>query len=317
MILNLEKYKFFRRYAVILIYIFSLELLAHPAQKAHNIMEHYDNAMCVWDFNFPSEGTETSQLKDMLMTSSKKWCFQLEQGESGYEHYQGRMSLKVKTRLRGVRKWFKDHQLPAAHVSVTAVENRDNNFYVMKLEGRLAGPWTDEDPVMTRQLEEVQRLNPFQQAVIDSENVWDPRGINMVIAPPGIGKSIVCEYIEHYAIGEDVPPFEKAEDIMAWVMGYPAKKLYVFDLPKAKNKTRLAELFMAIEQIKNGRAYDKRYFAKRRRFTRPAVWVFSNHPPDRELLSADRWKLWTVVDGQLLPWVDTQELPQFPPEFAN
>lgn len=115
--------------------------------------------VCVWDFTwFPAyvskaemDGTDwevglddneagRKEIEDFLKEHCKKWCYQLELSASGRYHYQGRFSLKSKTRLTGLVKLWK-----GAHFSVTSNENRTNNFYVEKTETRIDGPWKDSD----------------------------------------------------------------------------------------------------------------------------------------------------------------------------
>lgn len=76
------------------------------------------------------------------------------------------------------------------------------------------------------------------------------------------------------------------------VMGLPKKPLYIVDIPRAIRKDKLDEFFAAIESIKDGFAYDKRYKYKQEYFEKPNVWVFMNILPDTKMLSSDRWKLW-------------------------
>lgn len=77
-----------------------------------------------------------------------------------------------------------------------------------------------------------------------------------------------------------------------------------FDMPRAMPKQALHGLYTAIEQIKKGKVYDLRYHYKDWWFDSPQIWVFSNTMPDRSLLSADRWKVWTVHETtfELEPW---------------
>jgi len=65
----------------------------------------------------------------------------------------------------------------------------------------------------------------------------------------------------------------------------------------------------AIEEIKNGYAYDDRYRFQEAMFEPPHVWVFTNTMPDTKLLSLDRWKFWTITDdNRLQPFYNTPTL---------
>jgi len=145
------------------------------------------NECCVWDFTLTkSEVKDLSDLKDKIKKDCKKWCFQLERGESGYEHYQGRVSLKIKSR-KGPS-WYKIRWSP------TSGENKDNDFYCCKDDTRIAGPWkdTDKEIYMPRQFRDI-KLYQWQQFILDSVKIFDDRTINLLYCPEGNkGKSTVA-----------------------------------------------------------------------------------------------------------------------------
>jgi hypothetical protein len=69
------------------------------------------------------------------MKLAPKWKFQLERGETGYLHYQGRVHLKIKSRKPNKGKF------PNLFWNVTSEVNKDNFYYVEKPDTLLAGPW--------------------------------------------------------------------------------------------------------------------------------------------------------------------------------
>uniref|UniRef100_UPI004048BC6C hypothetical protein n=1 Tax=Algoriphagus sp. TaxID=1872435 RepID=UPI004048BC6C len=140
------------------------------------------NALCAWDFTLPAECLNLSELKEFLKEHCKSWCFQKEKGaDTGYLHWQGRVSLKVKAR--------KGPTLEKCHWSPTSTENKDNDFYVMKGDTRVEGPWSDKDIYIPRQTRDI-TLRPWQLQVLADKGVWDTRTINCIICPKGnIGKS--------------------------------------------------------------------------------------------------------------------------------
>jgi hypothetical protein len=81
-------------------------------------------------------------------------------------------------------------------------------LYVMKLDTRIKGPWTDKDPEpipIPRQLRHITKLFPFQQEIIDrSKYCWGgiyDRRINVVYCPEGAtGKSTLALYCKVYDI---------------------------------------------------------------------------------------------------------------------
>lgn len=76
--------------------------------------------------------------------------------------------------------------------------------------------------------------------------------------------------------------------------------IVIIDIPKAMTRSDQSQLYAAIEQIKNGYAYDARYKYRERWFDCPCIWVFTNQKPDEDLLSADRWVYWKVENNELI-----------------
>lgn len=254
------------------------------------------NAVCSWDFTCPYS-YEIESLKTGLNELCKKWVFQLEEGEGGYKHYQGRIKLKVKARnLMG--KIDK-----VIHWSVTSTTNSDNDFYITKEETRLEGPWRNNDEVLyiPRQIREIDKLYPWQQQIVDDAENWDTRNINIIWDTEGnVGKSILAGWIRSYKIGRVLPPVNDSKDLLRMVYGVGPSRLYVFDMPRSMNKDRLYGFYSAIETIKDGYCYDDRYEFKERVFDCPNVWIFTNTYPNINFLSKDRWKIWSIHQGKLI-----------------
>jgi len=68
-------------------------------------------------------------------------------------------------------------------------------------------------------------------------------------------------------------------------------------MPRGMKKDRLGDFYSGIEIIKNGVAYDKRYTAKKVRFDRPRIFIFTNELPNFSLMSKDRWRVWNVTEN--------------------
>lgn len=257
------------------------------------------NPCCVYDFTAPCDSNDILKVKNKLKEHCKKWCFQKELSSSGYNHYQGRFSLKLKKRL---------HQLVDMldcnwHFSITSNENQNNNFYVMKEDTRIEGPWSDEDKeiYIPRQIREISELYEWQKVIVNSAKVWDKRTINIVVDFQGNnGKSILKTYIGVHEIGRCIPFSNDYRDLMRIVMDTPKKPLYIIDIPRALKKEFMNNFFGAIESIKDGYAYDDRYKFKEEYFDCPNIWVFTNVYPDTSFLSKDRWCFWELSDHTLV-----------------
>lgn len=254
-----------------------------------------NNAVCVYDFTIPQEKINVDELKLLLKELCKHWCFQLEKGEeTGYLHYQGRMSLKVKTRLTTLINKF----VQGAHLSQTSSQNQGNNFYACKEETRMEGPWkdTDEEIFIPRQVLKMKELYWWQHKVRLMAKEEDDRTIHMIIDKVGNrGKSSFVMFMRCVGEGRMIPFVNDFKDMMRMVMDMPTSNCYFLDMPRSLNKDRLQGLFAGIEMVKSGYAYDDRYKFQDKIFDSPQIFVFSNEVPDTKLLSADRWKFWTIT----------------------
>jgi len=251
------------------------------------------NPCCVYDFTAPVDQNDYTTIRDFCKEHCKKWSFQEERGSSGYLHYQGRVSLKHKVRESVCVKLFRDNHV-VAHISVTSTENRDNNFYVTKEEGRVTGPWKDTDVVtyIPKHLAATPVWFPWQADVIKSASTYDERHINCVIDTIGCqGKSLVGSWLSVRGLAGRIPQQKEPRDIMRMIMNMPKRPCYFIDLPRAASQQYQNTMYAAIEEIKNGYCYDDRYSFKEEWFDPPVVWVFTNTAPPLHLLSADRWKL--------------------------
>lgn len=254
------------------------------------------NAVCPWDFTLSQKGVTVEELKTKLKDTCKSWCFQLEKGkETDYLHYQGRVSLKVKSRKGPAL-------FPGIHWSPTSKANQDNMFYVTKDDTRVEGPWadTDKEIYIPKQYRDI-KLYPYQQQIIDSRNIFDVRCIDAIIDFDGNnGKSTVAALGEILYGGIDCPAINDCTKLVQYVYNYCMDndvrdpKLIFMDLPRAMNKESLYGMYSAIEQLKKGKLVDDRNHGKCWWIDAPRVWVFSNHVPDLSLMSTDRWRLWTI-----------------------
>lgn len=243
---------------------------------------------------------DTHALIVELKQWAAKWCFQLEKcPETSRLHLQGRISLIKKLRL----KELVGRCTVKAHWTVTSKDVHDGaNFsYVMKADSRVEGPWIDTEymdpPVLTRQLVSFNKLEkyPWQTQVEQWCSETDDRSIKLIHDTIGnSGKSIMSEYLEYNKLAFEIPPLHHMEDIMQFCMGFKAQKVYLIDMPRAMKKDKLAGFYSGLESLKNGYVYDKRYAAKRRRFDRPQVIVFTNVMPEWKFMSLDRWQPYSM-----------------------
>lgn len=264
----------------------------------------------MFDFTLPAEDRDLQILKDNLSSICKRWVFQREVGKTGYDHYQGRFSLREKKSIASLITFFKCGDYPEwtkANFSLTSKEvaNTKNFNYVMKDESRVGGPWkdTDEEKFYTKQMQMFDEwgLLPWQESLKAKVEEFDLRTINLIYDKSGcLGKSLFSEHMEFVGLAEEVPPYRLMDDIFQWVCTRETKKCYIFDMPRGMKKDKLADFYAGIEVIKNGVAYDKRHRATKIRFNRPRVFVFTNTLPVFDLMSKDRWNIWNIDEKKEL-----------------
>ena len=267
-----------------------------------------------WDFTISKEKfPDLNVLQKTLTEWFKHWVFQGEEGEGGYQHWQGRGSLIKKKRKSEIVAQCNGF-FPGVHWSPTSTEvHAGQNFnYVLKADTRTDGPYSDKDyeepPPLTRQLKGFmeQELRPWQEKVMEIMTSYNERSITLILDQVGnSGKSIFAEYMEYKKLGYEVPPMRLMEDIMQCAMGIKAQRCYMIDMPRAMKKDKLGDFYAGLEALKNGVMYDKRYSFKKRRIDRPQIIVFTNTLPDWELMSKDRWEVYEITKDYDLVKYDT------------
>lgn len=223
-----------------------------------------------------ARGLTEEGIQEWLEKHCERWAYGREKGEEGYEHLQLRMVLKKDTKPDAVHGVWKN----IGHVSVTGVTNFD---YVTK-EGSFVLSWTKA----LRKYANI-ALRKWQSDALHRYMEQDERKILLVHDTVGCtGKTWLGRHIVATGAGRLLPPFEKGEDLVSAAMAQ-ASKGYVIDVPRA-GATR-KDLWAAIEQIKGGHLYDKRYSWKELYIEPPRIMVMSNKIPPRDWLSRDRWEI--------------------------
>lgn len=273
------------------------------------------SAVSTYDFRCNAEYGETT-IRSMLADIAKHWVFQREIGDSGYDHYQGRLSLVKKRRVAELKgKWssITSYPMPNYLQPTCNPEHLTGSFsYVMKNDSRTEGPWCDVDEVVFIPYQYkgmLEKFYPWQTEVFESARLRNSRTINLVYCPEGCtGKSTVTHVCDLFASAIVVPPVNDAEKLVQSVHSMCATnkirdpRLVFIDLPRAMDKAKLGGIYSAIEQIKNGYLYDMRYKFSKWYIDSPQVWVFTNIHPSLSMLSLDRWIIRTIKDHHLVPY---------------
>lgn len=250
-----------------------------------------------------SEHFENSEVLCKLFHKyCKRWVFQLEKCPStGKLHYQCRISLKAKARtlsfLKGKAQW----QPESKEGSKTSA----GDFYCMKEESRVEGPWMDTTyrKFVPRRFRSVE-FRPWQQELYTKlMNVlaeYDDRTIFYCLDAVGNhGKSFFAGAVEFKSPTISVPVTMDTPDKMiqcVHAQTHPGwHGIVVFDIPRAVSPKHFYNIAQAIEQIKCGKVYDWRNKYRSHWIETPAVVVFCNRDMPRSSLSKDRWKEFDVT----------------------
>lgn len=276
-----------------------------------------ENACSRFDFTLPQthRGGHTFTVQDvtnLMKDWARQWVFQLEKSDTGYVHYQGRLTLMKKRRTQEIGNLMNQAlPVPALHLSPTSnpVYKSGDFSYAMKADTRVEGPWKDTDAakpqkILNRKLRTFLANEAFQwqkQLVKMISAEPDTRTVTCIFDPEGNnGKSTICDYIEYVDLGKLLTPMNNMQDLMRAVFCVGAQRCFLIDMPKCLPKQALQGLYAGIEKIKDGFAYDDRYNYRELKFEEPHVVVFTNRFPDLHLLSADRWRVFGVRHKELI-----------------
>jgi len=284
-------------------------------------------------YNFNSL-TSANALIPFLTKWCKKWCFQYEEGETGYQHWQGRLSLVKKKQKHMLMELFRSENLEPPNYlepTVSSEHQKGSMFYALKEDTRKAGPWTDAN---WRDMEDIdgaevdfdyllkqkdvfrpytlnsirfENLYPYQQKIVLSglkEN-RDPRKIDLIVDTIGNkGKSTIATYLRITKQAIDMPACNDFDRLIFTLCDMLESrhehdpKIILFDLPRALTKNKLNGFFCAFEQIKKGYLYDTRNKFTEWEIHPPRIWIFCNEMIDLSSLSQDRWNLWIIDDNK-------------------
>lgn len=262
-------------------------------------------------------------VEEYCKSACKQYIYQLERGvQSQLLHYQGYIKLHQKMRKSAVIREIQVY-LPGCHVGVASNNGEAAlRTYCMKAETKVAGPWADKDLRKEQERERVaeelkyvpepvmvENPYPWQQDLI-AEMAAEPRDRRVVWVYDQQGNSGKSTFIKWQ---RSVHPeyraayrYAKATDIFNMAIDQGARKVYFFDLTRAKpHELGSQDLYSAIESIKDGFIVSGKYKGGELLFKPPHVFVFANVLPDWGCLSRDRWDvrylrpdhtLWKPVD---------------------
>lgn len=232
-----------------------------------------------------ASGLNNGQLFNILkaLNDIERFIFQLEQGESGYIHYQGAIWFKKKK--KGI--WIKKRTHNCIRLSLM-----DNELasiaYCSKGPTKIEGPFKYNMPeiYMGEDLPGENELYDWQKDIINIiKEPPKPRIIHWIYSNNGnMGKSTFCKYLIFHYQAQEVGG--KKSDI-AYAINTDSN-IFVFDL------SRTVEDYVsydAIECLKNGKIFSNKYESNMKIINIPHVIIFSNFAPDKSKMSIDRWNV--------------------------
>lgn len=267
----------------------TLEIMGSNTNNPHNPPEEKKNQinqLLHWVFtwnNYQKEDIET--LETLFRHLSHKYCFQEETGETGTPHLQGVVSLKKKMRwtefgLPREIHWEKCKSLTKAYLYCCKEKSRTGKIYNFNYKVRRPLKLLEESKFFEwqRRIIEIVKQEPDDRKVYW---FWSTKG--------NIGKSTFAKYCVAKLNALFFEEGKKA-DIMKLIFDADMddKNLVIIDVPRA-NGNKVS--YKSIESIKNGMIYSSKYEGGYKLFNPPHLFVFANEPPQRELLSEDRWMI--------------------------
>lgn len=279
---------------------------------------------------------EANDIMKVLSATSKKWCFQEEISETGYHHWQGRISLiKRKTTKAALEQHIDLMELDRSECfnyfqpTIQGVHKTSNFNYVMKSDTRVKDTevYTNEThkyqpPVWIPR--EIRYLNPSTMRPYQLEIYNFTRRLPTKILPPsndrnilwiycpegGIGKSHLLKYLHSYG-SRKLIWFENVREIVQDLaeresaMGRRDIPGILFDFPRSEVLDH--RFYKLLEILKDGHFTNTRYKGGDWLIESPPIVITANILPDLKAMTSDRIILYK-------PNRETYELEKYTPE---
>lgn len=265
-------------------------------------------AWCFTLNNYSEEQIE--KIQSSIETHCRVGFFNKEVGKKcGTPHLQGYIEFKKKNRPLGV---FGIREIHWAK----AKGNLDQNFkYCSKdANGLLEQMTYSYGQVIKKTLRVIKELRPWQASVceiIDHEFAFqNDRTINWIYDKEGqAGKTQFCKYVWTKYKQTMIVTGGAYKDIACVLNGCEDEGRFdlnddtviLFNIPRDADDNGMIS-YKALESLKDGLMTSTKYESNTKVFNSPVVWVFSNNLPEFEKLTQDRWQVWTICAGQLMPY---------------
>lgn len=251
-----------------------------------------------WCFTYNNHTSEViSSICSNCSILCTKYVFQEERGENGTPHLQGFLQFKTKRRPFSVFKdkrfhWEITRSVPASIKYCSDRSKRHGSIYTMGIR---------ELQLQTVNTIDRSKFYKWQDKVLGYLDDTSERNIYWIYEHAGgVGKSSLVKYLcVHHGC---MLISGKGNDIKYGVVKYFERhgqypKYILCDIPRSLQEY---VSYAAIEEIKNGCFFSGKYESDMCIFNSPAVICFANERPLVDKMSKDRWKIYRIVDKDLI-----------------
>lgn len=256
-------------------------------------------------FTYNNYTTENvNKLRNTLNTLGK-WIFGYEVGECGTPHLQGYINLKSKKTWQSLV-----NHIDIRQVSIkTCKGNQQQNVAYCTKDGKYESNFVPQPYI-----EEIEK---FYEWEIEINNILstkpDKRTLYYYFEPEGCtGKTTYQKYVfTHFK--KCVTLSGKGSDMKNGIVNYLEKnnelpEIILINIPRVSNEF---VSWCGIEEVKDMFFFSGKYEGGMICGPCPHVMLFANEPPPLKKVSADRWKVFELVDNVAVPWtpyIDTESI---------
>lgn len=281
------------------------------------LMTKKPTGFCVWSITYQetvnNELPSPSKFKASLENLDPQgYVFQLEKAPSGRRHFQCNLRLKEKmtqTKLRiALKSTLRDFYGAGCLTIRTTHDTKKADFYCMKEETRIEGPWLFPRDIYIGQ-DLIKKFLPWQEKIFLKVMAEpDEREVTVICDEVGNkGKSLFSKTLGYRHDACVIPLGLTAAQMKSALIGDGHHKIYILDLPR--NNKSFQDIFDTIEELKRGHMVSPFHGKMKKLYmSRPHIVCFCNQWPDLRLLSFDMWRLYRISPDMELETVEKHEI---------
>lgn len=263
----------------------------------------------VWVFTINNyENEEMARMAQMVLPFATKWIMGYEIGKKGTPHIQGFVQFTKKRRLTWVKNkihktcYWAICRSPECAIPYCAKDGDFKTFGIGDYEIRkdLIDYYNGAD------LPKREEFYPWQEKAYNFLTEKSCRDVYWIFEEDGnCGKTIFSKYMVYHENSMIVQKGKYA-DIMniAFNRGASLTKM-IIDVPRSSGNQ---VSYNAVESIKSGIIINTKYETGQMIINPVSIMIFSNFPPDISSLSKDRWKIFKIVEKDLVAWDPNNEI---------